>query len=110
MIDDADPLLQATTSLCPQCRRSVPAEIRRSGDAVVMRKRCPQHGATEVVVSSNAAWYQEVMSAPPVLTRPVAIKDVAQGCPFDCGPCASHEQELQLPIVPITSACNLDCP
>ena len=106
----ADAPLRTTTSLCATCRRSVPAEIWRSGDAVVMRKRCPDHGASEVVVSSSASWYQEVMSAPPVLTRPAPLKDAAQGCPFDCGPCASHEQELHLPIVPITSACNLDCP
>src|SRR5450432_2220413 len=101
-------LLRTTTSLCATCRRAVPAEIWRSGGAVVMRKRCPEHGATEVVISSNAAWYQETVSAPPALTRPAPIKEVAQGCPFDCGPCASHEQELHLPIVPITSACNLD--
>ncbi|MBI4511489.1 MAG: radical SAM protein [Deltaproteobacteria bacterium] len=75
-----------------------------------MRKRCPDHGAAEVVVSSNAAWYDDVMSNPPVLTPPVAIKDASQGCPFDCGPCTKHEQQIQLPIVPITSACNLDCP
>jgi len=102
--------LRSTTSLCAACRRSVPAEIWRSGGAVVMRKRCPEHGAAEVVVSSSAAWYQEVMAAPPELTRPAPVTAVAQGCPFDCGPCASHEQTLHLPIVPITSACNLDCP
>ena len=32
------------------------------------------------------------------------------GCPFDCGACASHQQKVYLPVVPITSACNLDCP
>ena len=105
-----DALLRTTTSLCATCKRSVPAEIWSSGGAVVMRKRCPDHGAAEVMVASDAGWYQEIMSAPPVLTPPAAMKDVAQGCPFDCGPCTSHEQTVHLPIVPITSACNLDCP
>jgi len=101
---------RSTTSLCARCKRSVPAEIARAGDAVVMRKRCPEHGEAEVVVSSSAAWYEEVMSEPPVLVAPAALREVGQGCPFDCGPCAQHEQRLELPIVPITSACNLDCP
>src|SRR5581483_9204269 len=103
-------LPRATTSLCNQCRRSVPAELRRSGDAVVMAKRCPEHGEAEVMIASSAAWYAEVMSAPPSLTAPAPLRAVAQGCPFDCGPCASHQQRMELPIVPITSACNLDCP
>jgi uncharacterized radical SAM superfamily Fe-S cluster-containing enzyme len=75
-----------------------------------MRKHCPDHGAAEVLVSSNADWYDAVMAEQPVLQRPPVLKPVSQGCPFDCGPCAQHEQNVQLPIVPITSACNLDCP
>ena len=35
---------------------------------------------------------------------------VDKGCPFDCGPCESHTQKVRLPVVTITSACNLDCP
>jgi hypothetical protein len=27
-----------------------------------------------------------------------------------CGPCKSHQQKVYMPVVPITSACNLDCP
>lgn len=102
--------MQRTTSLCGHCRRSVAAEIWRSAGQVVMRKHCPDHGAAEVVVSSNAAWYDEVMGHPPVLTAPAPVKEATAGCPFDCGPCKRHEQQVQLPIVPITSACNLDCP
>src|SRR5207249_8414183 len=32
------------------------------------------------------------------------------GCPFDCGACPSHQQKVYLPVIPITSSCNLDCP
>ncbi len=75
-----------------------------------MRKRCPTHGSEEVVISSNAAWYDETMAQQPLLTAPTADRPAKQGCPFDCGPCSKHEQQALLPIVPITSACNLDCP
>lgn len=106
----ADALLGSTTSLCATCKRSVAAELWKSGEQVVMRKRCPEHGASSVLISSNADWYASVMQEAPVLSAPTALKSVAQGCPFDCGPCTAHEQNVQLPIVPITSACNLDCP
>ncbi len=75
-----------------------------------MRKSCPEHGPAEVVISSNADWYESLLKEPPALQRPTALKPASQGCPFDCGPCTQHEQQVQLPIVPITSACNLDCP
>jgi uncharacterized radical SAM superfamily Fe-S cluster-containing enzyme len=104
-------VLGTTTSLCAVCLRSVPAEIRRAGDAMVMVKRCPEHGAAEVQVAASAAWYEEVMAYPAVLRPPSGpVRPVSQGCPFDCGPCTSHQQQAALPIVPITSACNLDCP
>jgi uncharacterized radical SAM superfamily Fe-S cluster-containing enzyme len=103
-------LLRTTTSLCARCKRSIPAEVCREDGRIVMRKACEVHGATEVLISPNAAWYERVVGFAPVMTRPEPRREVAQGCPFDCGPCASHEQTAQLPIVPITSACNLDCP
>ena len=103
-------LIRATTSLCATCRRSVPAEVWRSGGAVVMRKLCDEHGLAEVVLSPSAAWYERMLAMAPALRAPKAPRATAQGCPFDCGPCTSHEQEALLPIVPVTSACNLDCP
>ena len=105
-----DELVRATTSLCSTCKRSIDATIWRSEGRILMRKRCPQHGSEEVVVSPNADWYDAMMGEQPILTPPDDAKPVAQGCPFDCGPCTSHEQQVLLPIVPITSACNLDCP
>ena len=103
-------LLSTTTTLCGSCKRALPGEIWRDDGRVVMRKRCPLHGAQEVLISSSAAWYQEVMEAPPALSPPPGRRDVAQGCPFDCGPCQQHEQRNHLPVVPITSKCDLDCP
>jgi uncharacterized radical SAM superfamily Fe-S cluster-containing enzyme len=106
----ADELLRTTTSLCARCMRTVEATLWRSNDQVVMRKSCPEHGAAEALISSNAAWYESLMQQAPSLQAPVALKQATQGCPYDCGPCTRHEQKVQLPIVPISSACNLDCP
>lgn len=106
----SDIFVNATTSLCATCKRSIDAELWRTQDTIVMRKHCLEHGQQEVLISSNADWYDKMMQQSPVLTAPVATRSVSQGCPFDCGPCTKHEQQVLLPIVPITSACNLDCP
>jgi 7,8-dihydro-6-hydroxymethylpterin dimethyltransferase len=90
---------------------SVPATLWRVAGKVVMRKRCAQHGPQEVEISSNAAWYESTMAEGSVLSPPAdKLQPPKQGCPFDCGPCTQHQQQALLPIVPITSACNLDCP
>ena len=48
---------------------------------------------------------------PASFTKPKRVmKEVEKGCPMDCGACSAHEQKVYLPVVPITSACNLDCP
>jgi 7,8-dihydro-6-hydroxymethylpterin dimethyltransferase len=102
--------LRSTGSLCATCKRGLEAEIVREGEAVFLRKSCPQHGAQRVLLSPDADWYEATEAQAALLSPPAARQPVSQGCPFDCGPCAGHQQAVELPIVPITSACNLDCP
>lgn len=106
----ANEYINRTTSLCAQCKRTVPASLWRVEGQVVMRKACPDHGHQEVLISGNAQWYERMMAYEPKLDTPQAKHEVSQGCPYDCGPCKAHEQRVHLPIVPITSSCNLSCP
>lgn len=105
-------VLHVTTSLCRGCKNGVPARVVALPDNTVwMVKRCPEHGASRVMLSNNAEWYERTRAISPVPNPPeVAVKPVEHGCPFDCGPCESHQQKIKLPVVTITSACNLDCP
>lgn len=104
-------LLHTTTSLCRDCKTAVSADVVEESGEVFMRKRCAEHGAQEVRLSNNAEWYKRTRAISPIITPPREIKKpVDHGCPFDCGPCESHAQKVRLPVVTITSACNLDCP
>lgn len=104
-------LIKHTTGLCRVCKRSLPASLVERAGAVWMQKVCDEHGFQEVMISSDAAWYHHTMGFVPSLEPPLLVKrDVSQGCPFDCGACTRHEQRVLLPIVPITSACDLSCP
>lgn len=105
-------LLHETTSLCKVCKAALPARVVATERGEVwMRKRCPAHGDQEARLSTDADWYQQTRAIMPVDARPAIVRrDIQHGCPFDCGPCESHTQKVRLPVVTITSACDLDCP
>lgn len=102
---------QQTTGLCGVCMRGVPARVSEAAGRVYLDKRCPVHGEQRVLIASSAAWYRELMGYPAALKAPGTVtRQVELGCPFDCGACAAHEQRVVLPVIPITSACDLACP
>lgn len=105
-------LIHVTTSLCRVCKNAVSAQVVSLPTGEVwMRKTCEVHGPQEVRLSTSAEWYERTRAMRPKRVPPKIIKkEVEHGCPFDCGPCTSHEQKIRLPVVTITSACNLDCP
>ena len=104
-------VINTTQGLCAECLKVVAARICRTADKVVMKKNCPTHGPSEVVISNDPAWYERVTSFETRYEKSGSVSKKAQaGCPFDCGFCDAHEQRLVLPVVPVTSACNLNCP
>lgn len=105
------PLIHRTTSLCGTCRRAVAAEVRESADGGAwMEKACPEHGDQRVRLSDDAGWYARTRRIRPPSAPPPGRQPHESGCPFDCGPCESHDQRVRLPVVTITSACDLRCP
>jgi uncharacterized radical SAM superfamily Fe-S cluster-containing enzyme len=100
-----------TKGLCGACKRSVDVKIVFRDGKVWFDKYCPEHGHQACMVASSVEWYLDALSFVAPNTPPKGnIKPVERGCPFDCGPCKSHQQKVYMPVVPITSACNLDCP
>lgn len=104
-------LIHETTSLCRVCKNGVPARVVERAGQVWMTKACPRHGAQEVHLSDDAGWYARTRDIQPRRSPPRRIvRQIDRGCPFDCGACESHAQKVRLPVVTITSACNLECP
>ncbi|MBI3891583.1 MAG: radical SAM protein [Candidatus Wallbacteria bacterium] len=107
-----DRVLHETTSLCSRCKNAVEALVVAVPEGEVwMRKSCEEHGRQDVRLSDDASWYESTRTLMPATAAPArTMREVEHGCPFDCGPCTSHQQKVRLPVVTITSACNLDCP
>jgi len=98
-------------SLCPDCLRTVDAHSHIRDGAVFLHKICPEHGASEVLLSSDAAYYAHCRSLAHGGQRPLhSNTSVEFGCPYDCGLCAGHEQHSCLAVLEITDRCNLTCP
>ena len=123
-----------TRSLCPEClqvvdaqvllvRDGAPSEWPSEGDrapsewpfegngALYLRKRCPEHGWHEALVSSDADWNLKALK----YNKPGAIPydfatAVERGCPHDCGLCPEHKQHTCVGLIEITNRCNLGCP
>ena len=100
-----------TTSLCGECLRLVPAKIVVQDGKVFYRKRCPAHGAQQVLVSTDAAYWRLCRDYLKPGDRPLVLQThTERGCPYDCGLCPDHEQHSCLALIDVNEACNLSCP
>jgi uncharacterized radical SAM superfamily Fe-S cluster-containing enzyme len=109
---DADFIFhEFTRSVCPLCLRGVDAQVLLRDNRVFMRKRCPEHGWFEALISADAEAY--VASAR--FNKPGSIPlgwstEVRAGCPWDCGLCPEHKQHICVALIEVNSGCNLGCP
>ncbi len=105
-------LPKKTASLCPECKKVIPATIEDDGGKVVMRKYCPEHGNFEDVVFSDTELYLEVEKWTFGDGRGVSNPGVigAVHCPHDCGLCDQHASHTSMANIDLTNRCNLKCP
>ncbi|MHC4258790.1 MAG: radical SAM protein [Planctomycetota bacterium] len=103
--------LGITQSTCNTCCKIVPAKVVTDGSDVYFQKYCQEHGLSQNLVQRDLENYLETQR----YVKPAWIPEESSGesdrpCPQGCGFCERHEQHLCMPIVEITSRCNLDCP
>ncbi len=99
-------------SLCPECRKVIPAEILERDKRVVMEKTCPEHGFYRDLVYSDAELYKKCErwtyeDGDGILNPQVTGAKV---CPDDCGLCDLHVSHAVLANLDLTNRCNLRCP
>lgn len=104
-------LYNITRSICPSCKKSIDAQILVRNNCVYMRKRCPDHGWFESLLSSDFDFFRSAERFNKPGTRKLEYQtDVQNGCPDDCGLCPEHKQHTCLALFEITTKCNLNCP
>jgi len=103
--------LGTVRGMCRDCRALVPARVLEEGGAVYQERLCPKCGTSRVRIADGVEWYLD-RAATTVRCKPARLpgREVRNGCPHDCGPCACHANACHLPVFSVTNACNLDCP
>lgn len=106
-----DSVIKVTKSLCPECKKTIDAEIIEKNGKVFMNKECDEHGKFSDILSINPdhfRWSQNFKIDGQKVDKPcVATK---KGCPNDCGNCPEHKSSPAIAIVDVTYRCNLKCP
>lgn len=108
-----------TLSLCPVCRRIIPAVYFEENGELRMIKKCPEHGVFEDVIDEDVNFYNRSLKyaktwAGSKKYRKVefsmgAIENTGRNCPFDCGLCPAHMSHTALLNLVATNRCNLRC-
>lgn len=55
-------LHELTRSSCPECLRTIDAQVVFEDGRVVMRKQCPTHGRFEALTTSDAEMYLDSLA------------------------------------------------
>ena len=100
-----------TASLCPECLKTLPADIFERDGKVWIRKKCPKHGEVEDLYWGDSALYKKASRYAhdgKGVTNPSVTK-TAISCPQDCGLCRLHKSHTALANVAVTTRCDLRC-
>jgi uncharacterized radical SAM superfamily Fe-S cluster-containing enzyme len=110
-VDREEIFLEYTRSICPECRKTIDAQVLVRDNKVYMHKRCKEHGWFDSLISGDARMYVDAQRYNKPGTLPLKFDtEVKEGCPEDCGLCEEHKQHTCLAIIEINEDCNLECP
>ena len=97
--------IRETRSVCPVCRRNLPACLTREPDGtILLEKNCPEHGAFSVPVWREKLDFDQWLLG----TEPLA-EGCGLCCPEACGICSEHEIGTCCALLEVTQHCNLHC-
>ena len=118
---ESERLLKRTTSRCPICHASCPAEVWKIGGSqkqrVFLRRTCTEHGEAEVCISSDARFYWLAQGDPQnqccggnaCSASDGAVRGtLGRNAVGDDGECETLSTCLAL--IEIVNSCNLACP
>ncbi|MEY4385418.1 MAG: hypothetical protein RLY20_701 [Verrucomicrobiota bacterium] len=119
-----DELLKRTTSRCPVCHTSCPAEVWRTASIpakVMLKRTCPTHGEASVCIASDARFYWLAKGKPENAScgcGPSACCSADGSNPGTLGRNANPGDALGvmeklatcLCLIEIVNSCNLPCP
>jgi 7,8-dihydro-6-hydroxymethylpterin dimethyltransferase len=111
-----DKLLKRTTSRCPTCHTSCPAEVWRTGgipSTVLLKRTCAQHGESAICISSDSRFYWLAHGkSGSACCASSGLPAGTLGCNATPGDALGIQEKLStcLALIEIVNSCNLACP
>ncbi len=104
--------LKTVSSVCPECKKVINADLVEENGAILIKKECSDHGKFEDMVFSDSKFYYRLSKWDCEYGEGVhnPLTEVAHGCPSDCGICGNHKSTPAMTIIDLTNTCNLNCP
>jgi len=99
-----------TFSICPVCLKRTKAAYIRKDNAIYLEKVCGEHGVYSCLISRNADDFIKWKADTICIKPKESLRQEANGCPHDCGPCVNHLQTACCVLIDVTSRCNQNCP
>jgi 7,8-dihydro-6-hydroxymethylpterin dimethyltransferase len=97
--------------MCRTCRQIVPARVFLREGQVWQQSLCPTCANAPARIAGDVEWYlDQTLKTFPDRSPLRGAHPPKEGCPHDCGPCTWHASPCQLPVFPVTNACELRCP
>ena len=97
--------IRETRSVCPVCRKNLPALLTRGDSGQIdLEKTCPDHGSFRVPVWRGLMDFDRWLLG----TEPLP-GDAGLRCPENCGLCAEHESGTCCVLLEVTRRCDLHC-
>ncbi len=104
-------LPKETLSLCPECKKVIPATIYEENGKVMYRKTCLEHGEFIDVYFGDVRSYLRLERwAVDGIGVEDPVAEVVDGFPPTCDDCPVHYSHTSLANLDLTNRCNLKCP
>ena len=104
-------LPKETLSVCPVCKKVIPATIYEENGKVMYKKTCPEHGEFKDVYFGDVESYLRLEKW---AVDGIGVKDdvaeIVDGFPPECEGCPTHYSHTSLANLDLTNRCNLKCP
>jgi len=103
--------IQKTTSLCPECLKTLQATIFEENDKVWIAKECSEHGKFSDLYWGSFEMYERAkkLAADGRKQEKPNISEMKKRCPENCGLCPEHKSHSALTNIVITNRCDLSC-
>jgi uncharacterized radical SAM superfamily Fe-S cluster-containing enzyme len=102
--------MKKTTSICPVCKKKIPAQLAERDGRILLTKTCKEHGSFSFAHWQSPSIYRFAQSFDhfQYFEDTLAPKN-PEGCPYICESCDRHVSDTVIGVIDVTKRCDLRC-